>query len=141
MGLTHHWHRPTELPTEAFRAAVDDCRRLFEAAGVDLAGFDGTGTPLLTAERIVFNGAAPAACEPFEVAAVEFDRRGRQEFFGHCKTEHLPYDLCVRAALIVLHHHLQDAFRVSSDDGEWKAAQEWVSSTLGYGSDFILTPG
>ena len=141
MGLTHHWQRPTELPAEAFSAAAADCRLLLASTSIELADFDGTGQAILNDERIVFNGRVPQACEPFEIAAIEFDRRGRQEFFGHCKTGHLPYDLCVRAALIVLNHHLQESLRVSSDDSEWDKAREWVSSTLGYGSDFHLTSG
>lgn len=141
MGLTHHWKRPTELPIAAFRKAAADCRLLLDAASIDLAGFDGTGPPLLSEERIIFNGTAPAACEPFEVAAVEFDRRGRPEFFGHCKTEHLPYDLYVKASLIVLAHYLCDDFQVMSDapEDEWAQARDLVEASLGYGSSFILS--
>lgn len=141
MGLTHHWHRPTELPTEHFRAAVQDFRKLIVGGSTSLAGFDGSGEPILDEERIVFNGKGPTACEPFEISAVEFDRRGRPDFFGHCKTEHQPYDLYVKAALIVLSHHLNDSFRVSSDadNSDWDDARSLVQSHLGYGSAFQLT--
>jgi len=140
MGLTHHWQRPTDLPTAVFRAAVEDCRSLLNSGLVEVAGFDGTGAPILNDERIVFNGQAPVACEPFEIAVVEFDRRGRPECIGHCKTEHLPYDLYVKAALIVFAHHLTDSFRVSSDadDRDWDDARSFVQDQLGYGQAFHL---
>ena len=141
MGLTHYWKRPSELPADAFRAAVDDCRRLFQAAGAQLGGFEGIGDPLLNDERIVFNGLAPRACEPFEVAIVEFDRHGRPEVRSYCKTEFQPYDHFVKAALIVLHHHLGPAFQVSSDakPEDWEEAQELTKSVLGVGDAFTLT--
>lgn len=140
MGLTHYWKRPIKLPANAFRAAAEDCRRLFREAGADLAGFEGSGDPTVNSERIVFNGRAPAACEPFEIAAVEFDRHGRSEVRSYCKTEHLPYDRFVRAALIVLQHHLQPAFRVSSDSKaeEWADARQLTQSVLGIGEGFVL---
>lgn len=141
MSLTHHWQRPTELQIEAFRDAVEDCRKLLAGSQPDIAGFDGTGEPILHEERIVFNGQAPGACEPFEIAAVEFDRRGRPEVFGHCKTGHLPYDLYVKASLIVLAHHLGGTFKVMSDadSADWDEARDLVEKTLGYGGDFSLS--
>ncbi len=141
MGMTHYWQRPTELPKEAFRAAVDDCQTLLGSGRIEVAGFDGTGTPLLNDEQIVFNGQAPTACEPFEIAAVEFDRRGRPHIISHCKTEHLPYDLYVKASLIVFAHHLGDVFQVTSDanDAGWDEARSFTEGCLGYGSDFTLS--
>lgn len=141
MGLTHHWRRPTELPADSFRAAVADVRRLLAATTVELGGFDGTGSPILRDDRIVFNGREPLACEPFEIATVEFDRQGRNEAWAFCKTEHLPYDLYVKAALIVFQHHRHPHFVVTSDqaDKDWSAARELVQSILGFGQSFSLS--
>lgn len=141
VGLSHHWRRQTELPLDLFKKAVSDCRILLDNPSVELAGFDGVGTPVLEDDRIVFNGIAPRSCEPFEIAAVEFDRRGKQEFFSHCKTGHLPYDLYVKATLIVFSHHLQEAFHVSSDQDNqaWDNARVFVQDRLGYGDSFMLT--
>jgi hypothetical protein len=139
MGLSHHWKRPTELPLAEFQAAAADCKKLF--AGQDgLAGFEGVGDPTFDTERIAFNGKAPNRCEPFEVAITEFDRRGRPEFFGHCKTEFQSYDLFVKAALIVLNHHLTNRFIVFSDaaDSEWDSARKFVAERLDYGMEFRL---
>ncbi|HVT90638.1 MAG TPA: hypothetical protein VHD56_17415 [Tepidisphaeraceae bacterium] len=122
-----------------FRAAVADCQQLLGNLP-ELAGFNGSGPPLFTDERIVFNGRGTNACEPFEVAAVEFDRRGRAEFFSFCKTEYQPYDLHVKTALIVLEHHLRPQLVITSDapDEEWADARRLVQDRLGYGQDFKL---
>lgn len=138
MGQTHHWRRPTELPAEQFRNAVADCRKLLDSAKDKLGGFDGTGSPILRDDRIVFNGRTPQTCEPLEIAVVEFDRRGRPEFWSFCKTDHLPYALYVKAALIIFHHHLHPLFVVASEDKDWSIAKTLVQATLGYGDSFAL---
>lgn len=140
MGWTHHWSRPTELPAELFAAAVRDWQRIQGATTVPLAGFDGTGEPQVDEEHIVFNGAAPQCCEPFEIARVEFDRRGDPAVMSFCKTESMPYDVCVQAALIVLKHHLGDLITVTSDgnDDDWHSGRQLVCDALGYGDSFRL---
>jgi hypothetical protein len=143
MGLTHYWERPTELPPDAFAAAVRDLARALPALGVQLAGFEGTGAPDFRDDAIVFNGADGAGAEPFEIHQTEFDRRGRSVVASHCKTLGARYDSCVRVALIVLNHHLGADFRVHSDDplGEaWVAARTFCEETLGYGAEFTLSP-
>lgn len=140
MGITHHWYRPTELPEQQFADAVVDIEEVVASAGVALAGFEGEGNPIFLPDHVVFNGVKGQHCEPFEIRRVEFDRRGRAEVFGYCKTEQFPYDLCVKAALIILKHHLGDLIRVGSDasDEDWKAAKELIQSQLNFGIDFIL---
>src|SRR4051812_15261012 len=114
MGLTHSWLRPTELPTDAFAAAVTDIRRVLESSSIPLAGLEGRGAPILVDDGVAFNGAGAARCEPFEIHRVEFDRHGRLEKFSFCKTQGLPYDLAVKASLIVLKKHLHDLITVMS---------------------------
>ena len=140
MGWTHSWRRPVELPADRFACAAADLRLLAATNTVELAGFDGTGHTQIDADHIVFNGRAPSKCEPFEIARVEFDRLGGNEVRAFCKTEHLPYDLIVQSALIILKHHLDDAFSVSSDgyDADWNEAKRLVARCLGYGADFEL---
>jgi hypothetical protein len=138
MGYTNHWQRPTELDATAFGKAVADLRRVLPDLGVTLAGFDGHGTPTLDDDHIVFNGKVPHLCEPFEIARVEFDPRGRDRFFSFCKTEHQPYDLVVKAALIILFRHLGESLAVGSDgsDADWEVAKTIVQKSLGYGGTF-----
>lgn len=141
MGITHHWKRPTELANGEFANAILDLRKLIDVAGLEIAGFDGTGHPILLPDHVVFNGPAPMSCEPFEVAQTEFDRRGRPEFYGHCKTQRLPYDIAVKAALIILAHHLGPSISVTSDigDDDWSEARELVQKHLGFGDGFRLS--
>ncbi len=141
MGLTHVWVRTPELPEQQFANGVRDCQRLAKGIPGMIAGFDGTGSAIFAPDHIVFNGASPASCEPFEFRRVEFDLRGRSEVFSFCKTGGLPYDRMVKAALIVLKHHLADGIRVGSDEPQekWSEACDWVASELTYGGDFRLT--
>lgn len=142
MGLTHFWYRRTELPAELFDAASRDIRHVLQHSGVAIAGFEGTGEPILTSDTVVFNGQAGAACEPFEIHQTEFDRRGRDEVFGFCKTNGLPYDLAVKVSLVVLKHHFGKRFRVMSNDRDaaWSGARELVRAFLKYGDEFQLDP-
>ncbi len=139
MGLSHYWHRGTELPAEDFAAAVEDVRTAIFKIQVPLAGFDGTGQPILKADTVVFNGQPPV--EPFEIHQTEFDRRGRTSHWSYCKTEGAPYDVAVRAALIIFKHHLREKLIVASDaKGEgWEPARRLCEEAVGYGGDF--SPG
>jgi hypothetical protein len=140
MGLTHSWERSTELAKESLARAITDCRRATQAAGVPLAGRDGTGQPIFDSDKVIFNGQLPASCEPFEIHQTEFDRRGKNRFFQFAKTNHAPYDLSIRVALICLKHHLGDSLRVMSDakDPDWDDARQICQEALGYGTDFKL---
>jgi len=141
MGWTHNWQRPTELPEEEFARAAEDCQKILATLDVPLAGFSGDGEPISSADSIIFNGAGGSGCEPFEIARVEFDRKGRESIFSFCKTEQAPYDICVQIALVVLKHHLGDAITVGSDadDEDWQQARQQCQKSLGYGEDFRLT--
>ncbi len=140
MGLTHSWTRPTELPVDKFATAIRDVRRVLAHIDVPLAGFEGGGKPIFTDDAIVFNGVGGAGCEPFEIHQTEFDRRGRPAKFSFCKTEGLPYDLAVKAALIVLKARLGEVIRILSDepDESWTCARQLVKQQVGCGSDFKL---
>jgi len=140
MGWTHNWRRQTELPRDRFKAAVEQIKFVLERSSVELAGADGTGEPIFRSDQIVFNGCNGQGCEPFEIARQEFDRHGRKEVWSFCKTERMPYDICVQAALVILQHHLGTLLEVGSDGGDedWRAAKELVKTHLGYGDDFRL---
>ncbi len=140
MGWTHHWQRPLALPKDRFALVVEDCRRLLDAHIGIVAGPEGIGRPVITASEILFNGQHPLVCEPFEFRRVERYRHGRERLFTFCKTEHLPYDLLVQAALIVAKHYLGSLVSITSDggDGSWKDARELVANHLAYGIGFVL---
>jgi len=59
MGYTHYWKRPEKLDEEKFQAAIVDCGKIIQAVeeiGVRIAGWDGKGNLILTADEIRFNG-------------------------------------------------------------------------------------
>jgi hypothetical protein len=110
---------------------------------VPLVGDGETSKPIFSANEILLNGADTAGCEPFQVCQTAFDRHGRQRFFQSCKTHGAPYDLCVKIALIVLHHHLAETLDIFSDQPEcdWNEARKTCEELLGYGCDFHLGNG
>ena len=137
MGVTHYWQRDAEFDTDKFAAAASDAKLVMEHIGVPLAGAGGVGDAIFVAKEIVFNG-SETPCEDFTARRTEKPRQGRPRVFSYCKTEGAPYDLCVKAALIVLKHHLGDAIAVTSDveNDEWRQARELCQSCLGYGMGF-----
>lgn len=140
MGFTHHWERETELGQEAFARAIADCQRITTKLAIPLAGIDGSSTPIFRPDAIAFNGQGAGACEPFEIHQAEFDRTGKKRFIQFVKTNHAPYDLCVRTCLICLKHQLGDAITIMSDanETEWQEARQVCHETLGYGMNFQL---
>ncbi len=141
MGLTHYWKRPPVLPTAAFKSAVRDCRKVLTASGVALAGETGKGQPIINDLMLVFNGTEPRSGEPFRIEIFAAPRRSGSDVLSYCKTSYQPYDLCVKAVLVVFSHHFSDIFKVFSDgkDEVWQDARQLCQSCLGYGSDFKLS--
>jgi hypothetical protein len=152
MGYTHYWERRPVLPAKKFKAAAEDCRRVYELLRRFPGGkvqweYDEFLPPAFGGSLIRFNGVGEDAGETFllnRLAEREGWQRSRPGNFvgGFCKTGRAPYDKLVCACLIVLKHHLGDDFRVSSDgdDNEenWPAAREVCQEVLGYGRDFSL---
>ncbi len=143
MGYTHSWLRPRELDRGKFAAAAEDCRRVCEASGITLRGTEGAVEAVFADFIVAFDG----GCESFVVQCVCDDRSPERPcrdkpgiHFGFCKTEHLPYDICVQACLIAFKHQFGSIFVVSSDgDGsEWDAAQGLCRRVLRYGESFVL---
>jgi len=142
LGWTHYWEREIEVPEENLASAARDCRTVFDSAAIDIAGGGGTGEPMLTPDVLLFNGRGAFGCEDFVFPRIQVPRRERPsgKVLGYCKTEHLPYDLCVQLTLIVLKHHLGNLLKVASDisDDGWQKARGICQKHLGYGAEFIL---
>lgn len=140
MGWTHYWKRESTLPAEAFEKASKDCKVILTGIDVPLAGPEAEGEPFFSQDKILFNGVNGRSCEPFSIEAVESPRIQGRPVFSFCKTEHLPYDLCVKCALVILKHYLGDQIKVMSDrpDDDWQDARHLCLQHLGYGDDFSL---
>ena len=141
MGWTHYWKRDIELPAEAFEKASKDCKAVLDKIEVMLAGPMSEGMPIFNSDAIMFNGIKGQNCEPFSIRRLEEPRKPRSYVFSYCKTEKLPYDLCVKSVLVILKHYLGDQIQVMSDgdDEDWSDAKQLCMSNLGYGAEFILS--
>ena len=61
MGYTHYWYREKEIDKGVFQKIVDDFKKLlpeFQKMGLKLAGGSGEGDPVITYEKVVFNGSS-----------------------------------------------------------------------------------
>lgn len=114
-----------------------------QARGLPLKGIEDLAEPAFREYMVAFDGGG----EWFVVQAVydqgspERPLRGKAGWhFGSCKTEHLPYNLCVQACLIAFSHHFGQKSRVSSDgsSADWVQARELCQRILGYGGSFCL---
>lgn len=129
MSTTYYWYRPRELDREAFQAWAADCRQIFESAAsaqeghaVTIRGEDGTGTPVITADMVAFNGDATTGLdfEPFVVPRImkkEFrdrtDEQGR--IFRFCKVAGRPYEAIVAACLAAFEQRFGTCVQVEAD--------------------------
>ena len=95
MGYTRYWKRTEEKITDDFIKEVS--RIIKEAArlGIAIRGWDGKGNPVLTNERISFNGNWNAEHDLSHESFVLDEEIG----FNFCKTARKPYDYVVRNVL------------------------------------------
>ncbi|MBI9016298.1 MAG: hypothetical protein JEZ07_03445 [Phycisphaerae bacterium] len=141
MGWTHYWKRDINLPEEPFEMAVKDCKKVFDSLEIELAGSLGHGDCVYDSDELLFNGVAGVCCEDFMIKKTQMPKReGRDYVSSFCKTEHMPYDICVQIALIILKHHLGDTMSVYSDgkESDWDNSRKLCQENLGYGEDFKL---
>jgi hypothetical protein len=141
MGWTHYWQRDIDLPKDKFAQAAADCLRVTQFLSIPLGNYRGTSQPIFDDEEILFNGLGNTGCEGFEIYRYQLPKRpGQVRTLSYCKTEHMPYDICVQAVLIVMKHHLGNAIMVNSDskDGDWDKARKACQECLGYSEDFWL---
>lgn len=132
MGYTHYWYREQEIDPEIYDQIVSDFKRiipLFVESGVVLANGSRTGQPIVTSEKVLFNGRGEEGHEGFYFPRLiilnDWETPNEKgQYFDFCKTAEKPYDLAVTSFLLIAKHHLQDKLRLSSDGEheDWKAA-------------------
>jgi hypothetical protein len=142
MGYSHYWYRPQGHDDRAmFQRLGTDARRIIATAkeheGIDVAGWDGNGSPEFTEIDFRMNGRTPEKCETFvwESRAIhpEWETDHTRPVFGCVKTRQHPYDAVVCAILIRAKVIYGDSVRLSSD-GEW--SHEWVPGRTLYLATF-----
>ena len=146
MGYSHYWYRPYgHEDRDAFRRLGTDALAIIRTAsalGVEVAGWDGSGSPEFTEQHFSLNGLAPERCETFVWESrpshpewhSETGRPETDPVFGCCKTRQLPYDAILTAILIRAKVIYGDAVRVQSDGGwfeDWLPGRDLYARTFG----------
>jgi hypothetical protein len=139
MGYTHYITFKDSLKTKDYKLALRQITRLVrrynkaqpEGSNTRLSGF--TAHAIENAyEGVKFNGAGDYGCEDFWLPADPFEDDGND--FHFCKTNQMPYDIVVVAALCLLSHYCKNGVTISSDGdaADWQAglllAQKFVKS-------------
>lgn len=147
MGYSHYWNRLPEIPELTFKQAVNDISKMFKVCkkyGLSLAGWDGSGKPVISSSEVSFNGVETKneSYETFRMDRVmkpkdfEWLTQDKQGYvYQACKTGRQPYDLFVQIALIIFKHYLGRDFILSSDGFyfDWETADDLCQKHLGYG--------
>ena len=96
MGYTHYWAVKdfTDTQWSEFQAHARKVFRRAARAGIKIRGWDGTGSPEVSADRIAFNGADDEGHETCSIKRTDTDR-------DFCKTARKPYDTVVVALLTI----------------------------------------
>ena len=97
MGYTRYWERTEKPITEDFLNEVKKILKDCAKKGIAIRGWNGTGNPTLTLERISLNGNEKAERDLSHESFVIDDKIG----FNFCKTARKPYDYAVRRILNV----------------------------------------
>lgn len=130
MGYTRYWYRPKELDAMKFKLLKNDIKAIIKNCDVKIVNSHGEdGPPLVTNERISFNGYGEDSHESFDLPRVlegegytahkactshEYIKKGLCLQF--CKTQHKPYDAVVAASLLALKEIFPE-IEISSDYG------------------------
>jgi hypothetical protein len=102
-----------------------------------LRGWDGTGSPEFSNQRISFNGDKKNELD-HETFHFEFNGQPAGEFC-FCKTARKPYDFVVCICLLSLANNLE-GFEISSDGDleEWQPAIDFYKKIFGKLNDNVL---
>lgn len=150
MGYTHYWTQTRDFAPEEFGDIAASVRKIIQTAtgreGVHnyddtapvplvICGGDGNGDPILSKEKISFNGQGPRLdhetfyLEPKRELPYE-GARPDQIGWAFCKTARKPYDIVVTACLTFL--QADYGFEVSSDGDvdDWDAGVKLAEEAL-----------
>lgn len=116
MGYTHYIRGPRTI-TPALVKDVQDIIAVAATQGIVIAGWDGTGSPIVSTDEIRLNGLAPEL--DHETLVISPEATG----FAFCKTARKPYDAVV-CAILIRTAELNPGLEVSSD-GDWNEEDEW----------------
>lgn len=126
MGFTHYFIQQRDFTPEEWEkiqmaANLTIVQALAE--GIELAGWNREGEPVVDENHISLNGLGEKGCETFKIERVkppkpEWDRgTPGDEYFNFCKTRERPYDRVVVTILHAIGKIAPGAMRISSDGG------------------------
>lgn len=127
MGYTHYWTfkkapKNIEDGKKKFAKAVTLFKRgLRMMKGIELADGYGKGGPIITDEKVCFNGVAPL---DYETCYMTTENKG----FDFCKTGHRPYDPAVCLLLLCMANEFGDDFEYSSDGDIESGEEGWAEA-------------
>lgn len=136
MTYTHYWlftRDIRDLPEGTYQRALVDVQRLLAYVKRTEPGLIESNTDAALTSlhcRIQFNGSTKSGRdEPFVLSAKPLANPGQ----GYCRTNRLPYDKVVTAALILLQARLGKAVMVGSDGTPeaWKAGLSLARAATG----------
>lgn len=110
-GYAHSFIWYQKPDAAAAKACVADMARVLAAAKDRIAGPDGTGAPVVAADKVHFNGRGDDAEEAFLFPG----KPDRNE----CRTMREPYDAAVTACLLVARDHFPPEVLGIESDGRW----------------------
>lgn len=118
MGYTHYWNfknkvAPAEIENGRLKwelavNKVKEALAYVQSKGIEIAGWDGTGKPIVNTKEISFNGAGQGRCETMYISY-------KDGSWSFCKTERKPYDLLVCLTLLAFKDAFGDDFEYTSD--------------------------
>lgn len=141
MGHTNYWKFSSAPKGEAkqveetYQLAIRQCQRLIRAYNADLKAQDAKHPNRLSGYSVhtkvgqygglEFNGVQDEGHETFSMR----EHFSENEGFNFCKTNRKPYDVAVKACLLVFKKYLGDLIEISADtrnDSEWDEARELI---------------
>lgn len=132
MGYTHYFTTTREIERETWNEFVSEFRRLLDTTAVDIAGWDGSGSPEITDEVIRFNGLDGEYDLSHETFTLHRNP-ATADGFNFCKTARKPYDEVVTAGLILAKIFFGDAISIGSDGSwyDWEEGRNLYHRTFG----------
>lgn len=138
MGYTHYWYQNGDVAPEVWGKITEGVEKII-AAHPEISirrEYNSISPALINSSNIVFNGVGDLGHETFwlnreQEPAPDWQKSAKTlGTFSFCKTAHKPYDLLVCAALLIVKHHADDVFTLSSD-GDWGHDWEPASKLVG----------
>ena len=152
MGYTHYWTQTRDFTPEEFGDIAASVRKIIETATgregthnysdsmpvqpLKICGGDGTGEPILSKEKIAFNGEGPNMdhetfyLEPKRELPYE-GARPDQIGWAFCKTAQKPYDVVVVACLTMLAQDYDFSVSSDGDAEDWHRGGQLAEEALG----------